>query len=278
MLNDILSHLGFSEEEVKIYLTLLEVGPISVGELAKKAGMPRSSLYGFLKRAKDKGIIAESLKWGVKVFSAKPPEAVTLLFQERIEALQKDEKRYRQLVPELTKRNPASFIAPKFELFEGEEGVKQVLKDMLLYNDLETQAFWPIKDMIEILSPDFFSYLNKVRIKNNLYTRAIWPQDKAVDIKKHPYLGVGTEFKREIRIAPKEISFSMGYWIYGNKTAFISSRKESFGFIIESQELVEMLLAQFELLWRLSKPIKVDPRDTSIFLEEIERNRGDEVL
>ena len=144
-----------------------------------------------------------------------------------------------------------------------------MLKDMLLYRDIETQAYWPIKAMVDILSPDFFRYLNKERIKNNLYTRAIWPTSQKVDIKKHPYLGVGSDFKREIRIAPKEIDFSMGYWIYKNKVAFISSRKESFGFIIESKELVDMLLSQFELIWKLSKSIEANSKDTKVFLDEM---------
>ena len=90
------------------------------------------------------------------------------------------------------------------------------------------------------------------------------------DIKKHPYLGVGEEFKREIRVAPREVSFSMGYWMYGNKAAFISSRKESWGFIIESAEFTEMLRTQFEVLWKLSKPIQADKRDAEIFLRELE--------
>lgn len=63
----------------------------------------------------------------------------------------------------------------------------------------------------------------------------------------------------------------MGYWIYGNKVAFISSRKESFGFIIESAELATMLRTQFEVLWKASKPITVDPKDTNLFLEELEK-------
>lgn len=273
MLTSILSTLGFSEEEVKIYLTLLEVGPISVGELAKKAGMPRSSLYGFLKRLCDKGLVTQSMKWEVKTFSAEPPEKIILLFQQKIEDLQKKRTLFDEVLPELKKHKPSTFIVPKFHLYEGEEGVKHVLKDMLLYRDMETQAFWPIKDMIDILSPDFFRYLNKVRIRNNLYTRAIWPKNKVVDIKKYPYLGVGDAFKREIRIAPKEISFSMGYWIYGNKAAFISSRKESFGFIIESAELVEMLLSQFEVTWDMSAPIKVDKKDTQAFLQEIDHEK-----
>lgn len=268
MLTNILAGLDLKEEEVETYVLLLEIGPSTVSQLAKKMGKPRPSLYGFLKRLQEKGIVTQSLKLGVRTYLAESPEKISLLFRQKIEDLEDKQKRYQQLLPQLGKTLASKFLNPKFQLYEGEEGVKHILKDMLLYNDIETQAFWPIKDMLDILSPDFFRYLNKVRIKNNLYTRAIWPKDKVVDIKKHPYLGVGDRFKREIRIAPKEVDFSMGYWIYGNKAAFISSRKESFGFILESGELTEMLRTQFEVLWKLSKPIQVNERDTEIFLRE----------
>jgi hypothetical protein len=123
--------------------------------------------------------------------------------------------------------------------------------------------------MVDILGESFFKELNKERIKRKLYTRAIWPQSQKLDIKKHPYLGFGKDFLREIRIAPNNISFSMGYWIYGNKIAFISSKREAFGFIIESKELVEMLSTQFELMWQLSKPVDAKQSDGYEFLKEI---------
>jgi hypothetical protein len=62
----------------------------------------------------------------------------------------------------------------------------------------------------------------------------------------------------------------MGYWVYQNKAAFISSRAEGFGFIIESRELVAMLLTQFELLWSLSTPQPQTPKAVSdVFLKSI---------
>jgi sugar-specific transcriptional regulator TrmB len=268
-INDILSSLDLDNNEVKTYLLLLETGPITVGELAKKLGLPRPSLYGFLKRLRDQGLINESIKYSIKTFSAEPPEKVNFLFAQRIEDLQKKQQLFKEVLPELKKQQPSKWLTPKLQLFEGEDGLKNILKDMLLYSNMETQAFWPQKKMVDILSPDFFRYHNKERIRNNLYTRAIWPESQMVNIKDHPYFGVGEKFKREIRIAPTEVNFSMGYWIYGSKVAFISSRKESFGFIIESAELVETLLAQFEIVWKISKPLVVDEKDTQSFIKEL---------
>ena len=203
---------------------------------------------------------------GVKTFAAEAPEKINLLFEQKIEGLQKQQKDYQDILEQLRQAQPVGLMPPKFQLFEGQDGVRHILKDMLLYRNLETQAFWPIKAMVDMLSPDFFRYLNKERIKNHVYTRAIWPREQVVDVATHPYLGAGEGFLREIRVAPEGVAFSMGYWIYGSKVAFISSRKESFGFILESAELVEMLRAQFEVLWQLSTVLNTKSEKTEAFL------------
>lgn len=259
MLEPLLSRLGLDDGEIKTYITLLETGPTTAGALAKSSGIIRVTQYVLLKRLIENGFVLQSLKNSIKLFTALHPDKVASLYEDKIKLLQNDYQQYKKLLPDLKSNHADKLLVPKFQIFEGVEGLKNVLKDMLLYKNLETQAYWPIKKMVDMLSPDFFRYHNEERIKNNLYTRAIWPKSQAVEIKSHPYLGVGEKFKREIRLAPSEINFTMGYWIYGNKVAFLSSRRESFGYILESSELAEMLLSQFEVIWRISKPIKSEP-------------------
>jgi hypothetical protein len=45
----------------------------------------------------------------------------------------------------------------------------------------------------------------------------------------------------------------MAYTIYGDKVFFISSSSESFGFSVHSLDFANMMSAQFDLLWSLSK-------------------------
>jgi len=63
------------------------------------------------------------------------------------------------------------------------------------------------------------------------------------------------ELKRDVRIAPPNLDFSMGYAIYGNTVRFISNQK-NFGFLVESQELADMMRNQFKIIWDISKPTK----------------------
>lgn len=270
MIENILKSLDFDEYEIKSYLYLLEKGSLTAGALAKGLGVPRSSLYGFLKRLSGDNLVAESQRNGVKIFSAEPPEKINLLFGQKMEALQKAQNDYIKILPELKSKKGEKYQTPKFQVFEGAEELKNALKDMLLYRNMETQAFWPQKKMVEVLGGEFMRYHNKERIKNNLSVRAIWPQHQKVEIKSHPYFGSGGKFLREIRIAPPGIDFHMGYWIYGNKIVFISSTRESFGFIIQSQEMAQMLKTQFEILWQISRPLSTKKQDTEGFLRELE--------
>jgi sugar-specific transcriptional regulator TrmB len=268
MIDFLLQKLGFSSEEIKTYLFILENGEQAAGSLSRKIGLPRPSVYGFLKRLSERGLVIESQKNGVKIFSAAPAEKIKLLFDEEIENLEHNKREFEKMLPELAKGFGPG-LSPKFQLFEGKSGLQQMMKDVLLYRNLPTVTYWPIKEMIDVLGADFFRYHNKERIKRNISIRAIWPEEKAVSVKEHPYLGVGQAFLREIRIAPKSVDFSMGYWIYGNKVMCISSKKEGFGFVIESHDFAEVLRSQYEIVWSNSKTLTVLPEDTAEFEKEL---------
>lgn len=259
-IEQLLINAGFLESEVSVYVLLLRRGPISVGALSKLVGKPRTTLYSMLERLAERGLVNETMRKGVQIYQAENPEKVLLVFDSQIKKLERSRKEFSEILPQLRSEGVRLGLPPRLSMYEGREGLKNVLRDILLYHDLETVAWWPIKSMMNVLSSEFFLDHNIQRIRNNLYTRAIWPESETVDIKKYPFMGWGEEFKREIRLAPKEVTFSLGYWIYGSRVAFLSSEVESFGFIIESEELVDTLKSQFDLIWNISTPWKYDSR------------------
>lgn len=271
MIEEILTSLSLGQEETKAYLRLLEVGQQTAGRLARDLGIPRPTIYGILDRLITVGLVTESNKEAVKLFAPEPPEKVTLLLEERAEQLEAHQKLFSDLLPHLARSESAKLLRPTFQLYEGTAELTQAMKDMLLYSNLETCAFWPIKKTIEVVEPDLFRYTNKVRLRNNISIRAIWPRSQVVSLKDYPYLGSQKELKRELRIAPEGVDASMGYWTYGNKVIFLSSRKENVAFIIESAEMVEMLKVHFEVLWNISTPIPdtPDPSALAAFLREV---------
>lgn len=266
---ELLQDLGFDRAEAEVYDFLLHQGVFSVGTLAKRLGLPRTTLYTLLGRLSARGLVRETVKKGLKAYMAEPPETISHLFSQRISETQQNSQAFAALLPDLRKNYRSSAATPRLSVFEGKAGIENVLRDMLLYSDLETWAVWPIRKMMGALSPEFFKFHNKERIRRNIYTSAVWPHSEVVAVSKFPFLGWGKEFKREIRVAPEEVNYPLGYWIYANKVAFLSSADEGYGFIIQSQELVITLKAQFQLLWQLSKPLPFDKKDVEKFVQEL---------
>lgn len=270
MLQDIFETLGFKDEEAKTYLTLLESGSAPAGALARTMGIPRPTLYGYLEKLIAAGLVSQSLYRGTKIFAAEPGEKLRGLYRRKIDELQKQQKALEQILPILDKKSGASLFRPRMQFFEGQEGIQNLFQDMLQYNNIQTYTMWPIMAMRDIITPDFLYYHNKIRIQRGIHIRAIWQRDQAKSLGKPNYLGSGGRYLRDIRLAPETMKFNMGFQIYADKVIFISSRKESFGFLIESAELVALLKAQHDAIWDISENFDIHPKGTKLFFEEVD--------
>ncbi|MCX6793353.1 MAG: helix-turn-helix domain-containing protein [Candidatus Falkowbacteria bacterium] len=271
MLEKTLEKLGFKKEHTDVYLSLLENGVMSAGNLAKRLNIPRTTLYGLLEDLAQGGLILQSEKDNIKLWQAVDPENIKNLINDRINSLENTRSDFDGILEKLKSSQKTDFISPKFNYFEGAEEMRRMLKNVLLYDDLDTELCWPAKDMIKVVGEDFLFEFNKKRVRNNINIRVIWPMDKSGDIKKDIFLAPGKEVKREVRIAPEGIDFSMGYWAYGNKVIFMSSKKENFGFVVESKELRQLLKTQFEILWNISKPLTEDEASKKAFINSMMR-------
>jgi sugar-specific transcriptional regulator TrmB len=267
MLAKLFKQLNFSPKTCRVYTRLLETGPSSARQLSENLNIPRPSVYDSLKILIQNGLVAEQTVENKKIFQVDDIKNLPRLLDEKISALGRQKTKLEELLPSLSKK--AQSIEPKIRFYSGVKGVKQVLKDMLWYQNTETYTMWPISEMVEILGKEYLAELNRKRIQRNISIKGIWPREKGVNFKEHPYLGVGKRHLRELRFAPHEMVWNMSYWIYADKAAFISSQKEMFGFVITSAEFVELMEAQFKIIWKMSTPIKAQPRHTDSFLKTV---------
>jgi sugar-specific transcriptional regulator TrmB len=269
MLDTIFEKLGLKREHSDVYVVLLEGGSMPAGNLAKRLNIPRSTLYGLLDELAQGGLVLQNEKGNVKLWQAVDPEKIKNILNEKINALEKTRGSFDTILEDLKKSQKTDFVSPKYNYFEGKEEMRIMLKDVLLYDDLETELCWPVKDLNRVLGEEYLFEFNKKRIRNGISIRVIWPQEKTSDVEKNIFQAPGKEVLRDVRLAPENVDFSMGYWAYGNKVMFMSSRAENFGFIVESKELRQLLKTQFEILWKISEPLKSAPENARKFMDEI---------
>lgn len=260
--------LGLPENAHRIYLRLLENGTSSARQLAENLNIPRPSIYDNLKLLIDNELVDERDEENKKFFLLSDTKNLSHLVKNKIEILKKEENEINNFLKTIRKKS-SHIMEPKIKFFPGVNGVKKVLNDLMWYDNIDTLTMWPISEMIEILGANYMEDCNRKRIRRNINIKGIWPRDKVIDFKKYPFMGVGKGFLRELRLAPKEMTWNMSYWLYEDKVAFISSRKELFGFIVTSRDFVELLKTQFKVIWPLCKHIKPQPKYTNSFLKTI---------
>ena len=253
-IKQLLKLFNLRDIESEIFAVLFYGGMMGATQIAKQVGISRTSVYDLLENLLVKGLISQTLKSGVKMFTVLPPEKLQVLIEEK----EKNILSAKAVLVDFQKQyNEKQKLArPNLQIFEGKNELQQMMKDMLLYRDITVYAFWPIKNIINILGKDFLREFHKKRVERNIKIKVIWPEKQIPEFKKYQFLKIKPELKREARIAPAQIDFSLGYAIYGNTVRFISSSKENFGFLVESNELAKVMKNQFEVIWGISKKFK----------------------
>ena len=258
--------VGLPAPAARLFMRLLEVKRASARELAEHLGMTRPSVYDNLKFLTDRGLVTEMNEDSKKLFHVDDARNLTGFVESEIEALSKEKKALEELLP---KFSGPEVGAPSIKAYSGVDGIKRILGEMLWHRNIETRTVWPTNDMAEVLGDEFLADLNRKRIKRGISVKSIWPTDEFSNLKKFPFLGVGGGHLRERRIAPHGMRWSMSYWQYADKVAFISSHKESFGFVVQSKDLVSLITVNFDALWQISAPTSPEPQYTDEFLKTV---------
>src|SRR3989344_2980320 len=125
-----LHSLGFSEKEATVYVAILELGHGTVTEIARKAGINRTTGYDILDSLANKGIVNVTGKEPKQEYAAEPPESVIEYLKREAEAARARMTKAGELLPQL-RSVQATQNRPKVKFYEGTEGLKQVYEDTL---------------------------------------------------------------------------------------------------------------------------------------------------
>jgi len=235
--------LGFSEKEARVYLALIELGPSTTTEIARRAKINRTTGYDILESLASQGLVNLIGETKIQKFAAENPEKVIVHLENKIRKEQDRLKQARALLPELLSVYNIK-EKPKVRFYEGIDGLKEAFEDTLTAQG-EILAYAVGADMFRTLGHDYFQkYFEKRKVKG-IKVRVIAPDDpgsRAVAMNDKKQL-------RESLLVPKDkFYFSVETNIYSNKI-MVASWKEKFALIIESEEIANAQRKVFELAW-----------------------------
>lgn len=266
-LHQSLINVGLTDSAARVYLRLLEIKKASARELAEYLNISRPSVYDHLKLLIKHGLVTEMGEDNKKMFHVEDTAQLMGYIQENIDSFSKERETIAALLPTFADDDEVS--APRIKSYTGVENIRKILNEMLWHDGVETYTMWPTHDMIEILGADYLAEFNRKRIRRRISVKSIWPKDESADQKKYPFIGVGKKHLRERRIAPRGIKWQMSYWLYADKVIFVSSKKEGFGFVVQSSNFASLIKANFDIVWSVSEPVPPEVGDTNAFLKTV---------
>ena len=109
-MKEFLTQVGFSENEAKLYVSLLNLGEGTVNEIARVAKVRRTTAYSVLREMVKKGLIVEVAGKPVRYQVLPPRQALADFLRERIE----EAKRWAERLPLIAEE----FIVQAEQLYE----------------------------------------------------------------------------------------------------------------------------------------------------------------
>lgn len=234
----LLENLGLEEKEAKVYLALLNNGPMLPQHIARSAGIKRTTLYSLFPEMTERGIIKEITQGKRRLLSANSPDDLFKEYEEKYKEIKNN-------ITELATIYRMQGLKPKIQIYEGLEGVKKCYADSL--NAIKSISYYQqfLNYHSQIRKWILGEYVKR-RISRNIFSYAIVPEESK------EFHSNAKEFMREARYIPlKKFHFTIGTLIYNDKVSFISCGKGQplVGIIIESKPIAETQKALFDLAW-----------------------------
>ena len=231
-----LKSLGLEEQQIKVYLALLDYGEASATQLSERTGLGRVHMYQITEKLIHKGFISLILKEGVKYFLAADPTT----FLKDLEQKKED---FKEILPELKERQKKKeSFETRVEVLRGKEGINTVLK-MILAEGKDYVMLGGGEqccgDEFALMMSIFVKRGEKDKLKGRLLERE----------KTEFFVGKHEEFKYIF----KEMISSTTMAIWGDKVATFVWTKPYYVIVVENEEVAKSNLTTFDYLWKSAK-------------------------
>ncbi len=238
----LLTDLGFTQKQALVYLTLLGLGRSLPSSIARHSGLKRSTVYVILEQLKNKALVSHNRSKAATYFTAVDPH---LLLDDQKQRY----KRLEKALPDLRSLRVQHAIKPQMEVFEGINGIIQIMEDSLttkgeIYCWSAGEVAYECKEFREY-------HANYVKNKNRrgIWVRGLFQYDEVGLALKRK----GAKEKREIYLIPSSrFPFDNEINIYDDKMSIIS-HKDKVGVIMQNEAIASAQRSIFKFAFEYAK-------------------------
>lgn len=246
---------GLSEKEARVYLALLESGSATVQELASRSGVNRTTTYLAIESLKERGLISCYEDDGRSMHVAESPKRLSDLVDEEMRVAREKQRLATSFIPELLAIHRSDREKPVVRFFEGQEGIRSFRSTLAETRTKHFDTFARLHHQLEVIAGTDEDERFQI-IKPLARYRLIYVADADVNVPRFPKEGIS---RVEIKYAsgiPFDFDGEVGIL---DRMSYVASFQPRIQVsVIESEQLANLMRAQFELMWSSASTERVN--------------------
>jgi len=247
-ISNYLKELSFSDNEIKVYLSLAELGEARASQVAKLADVPRTTAISILEKFSEQNYATTNVYKGIKTYWIESPNVLLDSLSNKMETA----KKLSDALPDIYR---LSGHFPSAKAFDTKRGIRNIIEkhlNSMKKGDIVYTIDTPAEgNYSKIFSEETESDLFSIKKRKGIITKTLVPFDSYASITKQ-------KMERQnimIRVMPEGVKFKGSLWLIKG-TLFNFSGNPPFLVIIEHEAIVAGIKGIYEYLWKTSKDIQ----------------------
>jgi len=249
-IQQILTSAGLSDKQSQVYLALLQLGTATALLIAKKAEIKRPTTYIVLDELVELGLVSIMRTQNTTHYTAVNPRRI-------LNDIRRKERIVNDALPELLALYKDNTDKPSIEVFEGENGMKNIYMDIIatLKRGKEV-CFFGFPYNSSFYNDILESWMKETKSKRHK-VREILPESDDKRLSK--YIAMRKKNKNQ-QFQTKILSKNYGAVlndnaIVENKLILFSTSQNPYALVIQNKDIANSYRAIFEVLWEKAQAL-----------------------
>jgi sugar-specific transcriptional regulator TrmB len=240
-----LKRIGLSDNESRVYLAMLELGPATMLQIGAKAEVNRPTAYAQIESLKKKGLVNVEARGKKHLFRAESPEQLERLLGQEQKAFDEKHGELAKMLPELLTLHNLAEHKPIVRYFDGKEGLLRMHEEFLKTKEKKIYAISAIDEVYRVF-PDHQQLYRSRRIQKKIRSKLIYTSVKGDYLQREDVAAL-----RETRfVAQEQFPFSVDLTIFDDSVAIASLRGKLLGLIIKNRDIADSFRGMFHFFGR----------------------------
>ena len=246
MYEDLLKNIGLTENETKVYLSLLKIGLSTTSRIVEDSQISSGKIYETLNKLHKKGLVAVTEMNGIKHFQITSPKALLTYIDEQKKELEEKEIQLEKILPGLIELQLSYPKKTSVNLIVGERSIRPLVID-LFSNAKQIICAMGLRGSKNPKHNNFWWHItSSIAERKKKKSYYLFSENKTEYFKKHKKLK-SVKIKYNEGITPTAID------IIDHHVLIFSYKEEMTCIHIIDEDIAESFRSFFMTLWKISK-------------------------